>query len=62
MVGLLINRSVNMMVGLLGIMKSGAAYLPIDPEYPQDRIEYISKSIAKRFHPIYTYYLFPYIL
>lgn len=47
-VGIMANRSIDMMVSLLGIIKSGAAYLPIDPEYPQDRIEYmLSDSKAK---------------
>ncbi|MCU0289812.1 MAG: condensation domain-containing protein, partial [Acidobacteria bacterium] len=36
-----IERSVEMIIGLLGILKSGGAYLPIDPEYPQERIQYI---------------------
>lgn len=49
MVGLLINRSVNMMVGLLGIMKSGAAYLPIDPEYPEERINYMLTDSKAKF-------------
>ena len=48
-VGLLINRSVNMMVGLLGIMKSGAAYLPIDPEYPEERINYMLTDSKAKF-------------
>ncbi|PYS27789.1 MAG: non-ribosomal peptide synthetase, partial [Acidobacteria bacterium] len=34
-------RSVEMVVGLIGILKSGAAYLPIDPEYPSDRLALI---------------------
>jgi amino acid adenylation domain-containing protein len=42
-VGLLVERSVEMMVGILGILKSGAAYLPIDPEYPEDRVNYMLK-------------------
>lgn len=49
MVGLLINRSINMMVGLLGIMKSGAAYLPIDPEYPTERIKYMLTDSKAKF-------------
>jgi len=49
MVGLLMNRSINMMIGLLGIMKSGAAYLPIDPEYPQDRINYMLTDSKAKF-------------
>ena len=33
-VGLCVERSLNMLVGLLGILKAGGAYLPLDPEYP----------------------------
>lgn len=40
-VGLCADRSLNMVVGILGILKSGGAYLPIDPAYPKDRIEFI---------------------
>ena len=43
-VGLLINRSIEMFIGLLGILKSGAAYLPIDPEYPMERISYMLEN------------------
>jgi len=38
LVGVCMERSVEMIVGLLGILKAGAAYLPLDPEYPQDRL------------------------
>ncbi|MFF5211563.1 amino acid adenylation domain-containing protein, partial [Streptosporangium sp. NPDC000396] len=38
-VGLSIPRSLDMVVAFLAILKSGAAYLPLDPEYPQDRLE-----------------------
>lgn len=38
---LLCERSVNMIIGIYGILKSGAAYVPIDPTYPEERIEYI---------------------
>lgn len=34
-------RSIKMLIGLLAIMKAGAAYLPLDPEYPKDRIEFM---------------------
>lgn len=34
-------RNIEMLVGILGIIKSGAAYVPVDPEYPRDRIDYI---------------------
>jgi amino acid adenylation domain-containing protein len=40
-VGLCITRSIEMMVGLLGILKAGAAYLPLDPTYPTARIGYL---------------------
>lgn len=41
LIGLLVDRSEQMIVGILGILKSGAAYVPIDPEYPEDRRHYI---------------------
>ncbi|MGD2090215.1 MAG: amino acid adenylation domain-containing protein [Candidatus Aminicenantes bacterium] len=37
-VAIMVERSVEMVIGLLGILKSGAAYLPIDPDYPGERI------------------------
>ncbi|WP_343064783.1 amino acid adenylation domain-containing protein [Marilutibacter spongiae] len=37
-VGLCTERSADMVVGLLGILKAGAAYLPLDPEYPEERV------------------------
>lgn len=40
-VGIMVERSLEMIVGILGILKAGAAYLPIDPIYPQDRITYM---------------------
>src|SRR6185503_1816189 len=38
-VGILLPRSSEMIVALLGVLKSGAAYLPLDPSYPEARIE-----------------------
>ena len=40
-VALMLHRSFEMMVGILGIWKAGGAYLPIDPEYPEDRMVYM---------------------
>ncbi|MBF0498176.1 MAG: amino acid adenylation domain-containing protein, partial [Deltaproteobacteria bacterium] len=41
LVGLMVDRSEWAIIGLLGILKSGGAYLPVDPLYPQDRINYM---------------------
>ncbi|HEY5868441.1 MAG TPA: amino acid adenylation domain-containing protein, partial [Candidatus Tectomicrobia bacterium] len=41
LVGLCIERSLAMVVGLLGILKAGAAYLPLDPTYPADRLAFM---------------------
>ncbi|HKV06814.1 MAG TPA: amino acid adenylation domain-containing protein [Thermoanaerobaculia bacterium] len=43
-VGLYAERSLEMVVGLLGILKAGGAYLPLDPTYPRQRIERILRS------------------
>jgi amino acid adenylation domain-containing protein/FkbM family methyltransferase len=40
-VGLFFERSIEMVIALLGILKAGAAYLPIDPEYPLERISFM---------------------
>ncbi|WBW95743.1 non-ribosomal peptide synthetase [Oceanirhabdus sp. W0125-5] len=39
-VGIMVERSVEMIIGIMGILKAGAAYLPIDPKHPKERIEY----------------------
>ncbi|MCL1936228.1 MAG: amino acid adenylation domain-containing protein [Defluviitaleaceae bacterium] len=41
LVGILSNKSLEMIVGIFGILKSGAAYIPIDSKYPKKRIKYI---------------------
>jgi amino acid adenylation domain-containing protein len=43
-VGVLVERSLEMVVGLLGAMKAGAAYVPMDPDYPSDRLSYMLES------------------
>lgn len=40
-VGLCIERSPEMIVGMLGILKAGGAYLPLDPTYPQERLDFM---------------------
>jgi non-ribosomal peptide synthetase component F len=41
LVPICVERSVEMIVGILGIMKAGGAYVPIDPAYPEDRIAFM---------------------
>ncbi|HEY8782705.1 MAG TPA: amino acid adenylation domain-containing protein [Mucilaginibacter sp.] len=43
-VGLLVSRSFEMIIGMYSILKAGCAYVPIDPEYPVERQEYIIKN------------------
>ncbi|MEN1970683.1 amino acid adenylation domain-containing protein, partial [Lentibacillus sp. N15] len=47
-VGLLMERSLDMIVGMLGILKAGGAYLPIDPAYPAERIDYMLEDSGSR--------------
>ena len=42
------DRSNDIIVGILGILKSGGAYVPVDPEYPQQRINFILKDAGCR--------------
>ena len=44
LIAIKLERSEKMIVVILGILKSGAAYVPIDPNYPQDRIDYIEED------------------
>lgn len=41
LVGIFIERGLEMFVALLGVLKAGAAYVPLDPAYPEDRIRYV---------------------
>src|SRR5690348_16368825 len=44
LVGLHVERSVEMVIGLLAIMKAGAAYVPLDPSYPPNRLRQMIKE------------------
>ncbi len=62
-IGVKLARSEKLLITMLGVLKSGAAYIPIDPTYPQERIAYIEKnssskviidnSIAERFDELF---------
>ncbi|WP_319940065.1 non-ribosomal peptide synthetase family protein [Xenorhabdus littoralis] len=45
-VGLLLNRNEDSIAALLAVLKTGASYVPIDPSYPQERIEYMLRDAA----------------
>jgi hypothetical protein len=45
-VGLCVERSPDLVAGLLGIFKSGAAYVPLDPKYPQERLDWMLTDSA----------------
>ncbi|MFL1501830.1 amino acid adenylation domain-containing protein [Pseudomonas sp. S191] len=41
LVGVAVERSIEMVVGLLAVLKAGGAYVPLDPEYPRERLAYM---------------------
>ncbi|WP_335064748.1 AMP-binding protein [Nostoc sp.] len=41
LVGVCVERSLEMVVGLLGILKAGGAYVPLDPDYPKERLSFM---------------------
>ncbi|MBD2460792.1 amino acid adenylation domain-containing protein [Oscillatoria sp. FACHB-1407] len=41
LVGLCVDRSADMVIGILGILKAGGAYVPLDPSYPSDRLQFM---------------------
>ena len=47
-VGLCVERSPEMVIGLLGILKAGAAYLPLDPNYPRERLSFMLSDAGAR--------------
>jgi len=48
LVGVFVDRSLHMVVSLLGVLKSGAAYVPLDPSYPRDRIAFMISDSGAR--------------
>ncbi len=48
LVPLCIERSANLIIGILGILKAGGAYVPLDPEYPADRISYMLEDTGAK--------------
>ncbi|WP_163510265.1 MupA/Atu3671 family FMN-dependent luciferase-like monooxygenase [Fodinicola acaciae] len=45
-VGILLDRSVDLPIALLGVLRAGAAYLPLDPAYPADRLAMVAEDAA----------------
>ena len=48
-VGISMERSAEMIIGLLGILKAGGTYIPLDPLFPQDKLEYMLEHSETRF-------------
>ncbi len=48
LIGIAVERSFDMITGLLGILKAGGAYVPLDPGYPADRLDYMIKDAGIR--------------
>ncbi|HEX3556709.1 MAG TPA: amino acid adenylation domain-containing protein [Thermoanaerobaculia bacterium] len=46
LVGICMERSLDMVVGMLGILKAGGAYLPLDPAYPRERLDFMLADAA----------------
>jgi amino acid adenylation domain-containing protein len=47
-VGILMERSVEMVMGVLGVLKAGGAYVPLDPAYPEERLAFMMKDAEAR--------------
>lgn len=48
LVGICVERGIDMVIGLLGILKAGGAYVPLDPNYPPERLLYMLNDAAPR--------------
>jgi len=46
LVGICLERSLEMVIGLLGILKAGGAYVPLDPAYPKERLSFMVRDAA----------------
>lgn len=57
LVGICVERSLEMVVGLLGILKAGGAYVPLDPTYPQERLAFMLENSQVRVLLIQKYLL-----
>ncbi|UCH98456.1 MAG: amino acid adenylation domain-containing protein [Candidatus Aminicenantes bacterium] len=49
LVGVMSDRPIEMLIGILAVLKAGGAYLPLDPEYPEERIRYILKDSSAEY-------------
>src|SRR5690606_12907398 len=47
-IGVAMDRSMDMVIALLGVIKSGAAYIPLDPNYPVNRIEFMLQDSSAK--------------
>ncbi len=48
-IGIMLPRSLELIIAMLGVLKAGASYIPIDPSYPQNRIEYMLGNSNSKF-------------
>lgn len=48
LIGLCVDRSIEQIIGVLGILKAGAAYLPLDPGYPEERLAFLLQDSGAR--------------
>lgn len=49
LIGIMVNRSEKMLASMLGVLRSGSAYLPLDPGFPEDRIEYMLEDAGIKY-------------
>ena len=54
LVGLYLERSLEMVVGVLSILKAGGAYVPLDPSCPQSRLRYMARGRFRALAPVET--------